>query len=62
MLRAQNLLTYVLENGDERTVPLNGENLNDIVKWFHDESSRNVYELSDGDTVLYKDTIISVKY
>lgn len=59
---AQNTLTYVLTNGDERTVPLNGEKLHDIVKWFQDKNSNNSYQLKDGNTVLFKDTILSVKY
>ncbi|MCX7710612.1 MAG: hypothetical protein N2484_12295 [Clostridia bacterium] len=58
----QNLLTYVLSNGDEKTIHVNGEKLHEIVRWFHDKNSQNAYEIQEQQTVLFKDTILSVRY
>ena len=62
---ASNILTYVLENGDEKTISLECDNLYDFVKWFKDAGSNNCYELMAdiGEKVtLYKDTLFYVKY
>lgn len=58
-------LTYVLANGYEKTVTLNPEVLHDFVKWYNDSNSNNSFDLSEeksGQTTLFKDTILSVRY
>lgn len=65
MRTSDNLLTYVLENGDEKTISLESDILYDFVKWFKDAGSNNSYELiaDIGQKVIfYKDTLFYVKY
>ena len=58
-------LTYILENGDEKTVTLDSEILFDFVKWFQDAGSSNCYDLAEGigkRVTMFKNTILAVRY
>ena len=58
-------LTYVLENGYEKTINIDPQTKFEFVKWFKDANSNNVYELAErvGKRItLFKDTILFVKY
>lgn len=58
-------LTYILVNGQEKTIQLNPEILSQFVKWFYDANGKNAYDLKDvssEETTFYKDTIASVRY
>jgi hypothetical protein len=65
MRASNNLLTYVFENGDEKTISLESDILYDFVKWFKDAGSNNHYELiaDIGENItLFKNTLFYVKY
>jgi hypothetical protein len=65
MRASNNLLTYVFENGDEKTISLESDILCDFVKWFKDAGSNNQYELiaDIGEKItLFKNTLFYVKY
>lgn len=58
-------LTYVLANGDEKTVTLDPQILFEFVKWYHDSNSNNTYEIMEAvgeRTTLFKNTILAVRY
>jgi hypothetical protein len=62
---AKKELTYVLTNGDEKTIPVSLEKFYEFIKWFQDAGSSNCYELKEEKNeqiTLYKDTILSVSY
>ena len=59
-------LTYVLANGDEKSLHLNQASLEAFMKWYQNDSSTNPYDIGGeaggAKTTLYKDTLLSVRY
>lgn len=58
-------LTYVLENGYERTINLSAERFLKFIEWYHSNNSSNTFELREEngeDIVFFKDSILSVNY
>ncbi|MDP4094803.1 MAG: hypothetical protein Q8920_15770 [Bacillota bacterium] len=59
------VLTYVLANGDERTIALNKKQLHDFLTWYRDSYSSNTFDFGKDageQTTLFKNTLLSVRY